>query len=338
MTITEGSDFLKLANSIQIIDQLFKDETAKAVNRNLTARNWLIGYYLFNYEQMGNDRAQYGSRVLQTLAKELKISSLSYGNLKLYRQFYQEFPLLSGPIRNYIANKKDIIESLPHPIGQTLLGQFVNEDAPDASQGIGQTLLGQLYPETIFSKIPYSHLTLLFPIKDDVKRTFYEIECIKGTWSFRELKRQIDTNYYERTALSNSPHIMSTHVQKQAERISLSDVVKSPHVYEFLGLKERDVVEETDLEQAIMNHLQEYLLELGQGFCFEARQIMLSDDNPPVGILLCTEMGNEQVEYATAGMDQQLFISKYLLELPPKKELAQWLNNAIKEIDLKHNN
>ena len=390
MTITEESDFLKLANSIQIIDQLFKEETAKAVNRNLTARNWLIGYYLFNYEQMGNDRAQYGSRVLQTLAKELKISSLSYGNLKLYRQFYQEFPLLSEPIRNYIANKKDIIESLPHSIGQTLLGQFINEDAPGASQGIGQAVFGQLHPETIFRKMPYSHLTLLFPIKDVVKRTFYEVECIKGTWSFRELKRQIDTNYYERTALSASPEKMSAQIQQQSEHLTLSDIVRSPHVYEFLGLKERDVVEETDLEQAIMNHLQEYLLELGQGFCFEARQkrlliddeyfycdlvfyhrilkchviielkshkfnyadlaqlnmyvayykknLMLSDDNPPVGILLCTEMGNEQVEYATAGMDQQLFISKYLLELPPKKELAQWLNNAIKEIDLKQNN
>ena len=388
--IIAGSDFLRLAQSIRIIDQSFKAGTAKAVNRNLTARNWLIGYYIFNYEQNGDDRAQYGTRMLQSLSKELGIPSLSYGNLKLYRQFYQEFNQLGTPILNYLSSNTDVLEVLPPQIGQSLLGHFSEAESKNnvaIAHPIGQTPLGQLSPETLFSRMSYSHMTLLFPVKDPQKRTFYELECIKGTWSFRELKRQIDTNYYERMTLSASPEKMSAHVQQQAEHISLAEVIKTPHVYEFLGLKEKDVVEESDLEQAIMNHLQKYLLEMGQGFCFESRQkqlliddeyfycdlvfyhrilkchviielkthsfnyadlaqlnmyvayfkknVMQQDDNPPVGILLCTEVGKEQVEYATAGMDQQLFISKYLLQLPPKKELAQWLNKEIEHYESK---
>ncbi len=384
----ETDDFSVLAKSIRKIDSFFKEETAKAVNRNLTARNWLIGFYLFEYEQHGNDRAKYGTHLLKSLAEELNSPSMSAGNLKMYRRFYQEFPMLASPIKDYISERNDIDSILPAQIGQLLLGQFgsnENNCLGTTIHSIGQSAIGQLNEDTIFRRIPYTHLTMLFPIHDPLKRMFYELECVKGTWSAKELKRQIDTNYYERTALSASPEKMSAHIQQQAEHLTLSEVVKSPHVYEFLGLKERDVVEETDLEQAIMDHLQDYLLELGQGFCFEARQkrlliddeyfycdlvfyhrvlkchviielkshkfsyadlaqlnmyvayyrknMMLPDDNPPVGILLCTEVGREQVEYATAGMDQQLFVSRYLLQLPPKKELTQWLNNKIKEFE-----
>ena len=379
-----NGDFQTLTQTISRIDRLFKEETAKAVNRNLTARNWLIGYYLMEYEQKGNDRAAYGMELLKTLAKELNTPSLSYGNLKLCRQFYQEFPILKTPVCNYVSCRRDLLANLPKGIGQTLLGQSEGKEET-AVMAIGQTPLGQLSPDTLFNKMPYSHLTLLFPIKDPLKRTFYELECIKGTWSFRELKRQIDTNYYERIALSVSPSKMSEHVQRQTEHLSLSEVVKSPHVYEFLGLKSREVVEESDLEQALMDHLEEYLLELGQGFCFEARQkrlliddeyfycdlvfyhrilkchvivelkshkfnyaalaqlnmyvayykknLMQPDDNLPIGILLCTEVGEEQVEYATAGMDQQLFVSKYLLQLPPKKQLKEWINTEVRDYE-----
>ena len=386
----DRNDFSVLAKSIHQIDCFFKDETAKAVNRHLTARNWLIGCYLFEYEQRGNDRAQYGARLIKTLAAELNSPSLSAGNLKMYRRFYQEFPMLAKPIKEYLSERKGFDGMLPSAIGQLLIGQFTDDgehnNLNDALT-IGQSPIGQLSPDIIFGRIPYTHLTLLFPIQDSVKRTFYELECIKGTWSGKELKRQIDTNYYERIALSASPEKMSAHVQQQAEHISLAEVIKTPHVYEFLGLKEKDVVEESDLEQAIMTHLQEYLLEMGQGFCFESRQkrlliddeyfycdlvfyhrilkchviielkthsfnyadlaqlnmyvayfkknVMQQDDNPPVGILLCTEVGKEQVEYATAGMDQQLFISKYLLQLPQKKELAQWLNKEIEHYESK---
>ena len=385
----DRNDFSVLAKSIHQIDSYFKEETAKAVNRHLTARNWLIGFYLFEYEQHGNDRAQYGTHLIKTLAAELNSPSLSAGNLKMYRRFYQEFPMLAKPIKDYLSDRKNLDGILPAAIGQLLIGQFSgdNDDRLEDALAIGQSAIGQLPPDTLFNRMPYTHLTLLFPIQDSVKRTFYELECIKGTWSGKELKRQIDTNYYERTALSATPEKMSAYIQQRAEHLSLAEVVKTPHVYEFLGLKDKDVIEESDLEQSIMNHLQEYLLEMGQGFCFEARQkrlliddeyfycdlvfyhrilkchiiielksnrfnyadlaqlnmyvayfkknVMRQDDNPPVGILLCTEVGKEQVEYATAGMDQQLFVSKYLLQLPPKKELAQWLNEEIQNYESK---
>ena len=232
-------DFVLLTKSIQAIDSVFKEETAKAVNCNLTARNWMIGYYLFEYEQRGNDRAKYGKHLIQSLAKELNSSSLSQGNLKLFRQFYQEFPQLLSPVQGYIASRKEVLDYLFPIIGQTPLGQLENgthNTGSESKDAISQTSFGQLNPNVLFCRIPYSHLTLLFPIKDPIKRTFYEIECLKGTWSFRELKRQIDSNYFERTALAASPEKMSVCVQQRAEKLSLAEVVKSPHVYEFLGL------------------------------------------------------------------------------------------------------
>ena len=200
-------------------------------------------------------------------------------------------------------------------------------------------------------------------------------------WTFRELKRQIDTNYFERSAISTNPEKMSLLVQSKSEKLDLQDVIKSPFVYEFLGLKDREVVDETDLENALMNHLEEFLLELGTGFCFEARQkrivvdddyffcdlvfyhrilkchvlidlksskikyddiaqmnlylsyykknVMQKDDNPPVGILMCTQAGKELVEYASNGIDENLFVQKYKLNLPEPEKLTEWLKNEV---------
>lgn len=218
------NDFSVLAKSIHQIDCYFKDETAKAVNRHLTARNWLIGCYLFEYEQHGNDRAQYGTRLIKTLAAELNSPSLSAGNLKMYRRFYQEFPMLTKPIKDYLSERKGFEGILPAAIGQLLIGQFAGREHNTLNDAhtIGHSPIGQLSPDIIFSRIPYTHLTLLFPIQDSVKRTFYELECIKGTWSGKELKRQIDTNYYERAVLSVSLEKMSAHIQQRAEHLSLA--------------------------------------------------------------------------------------------------------------------
>ena len=218
-------------------------------------------------------------------------------------------------------------------------------------------------------------------VENPLARTFYELETIKGVWTFRELKRQIDTNYFERSAISTNPEKMSLLVQSKSEKLDLQDVIKSPFVYEFLGLKDREVVDETDLENALMNHLEEFLLELGIGFCFEARQkrivvdddyffcdlvfyhrilkchvlidlksskikyddiaqmnlylsyykknVMQEDDNPPVGILMCTQAGKELVEYASNGIDENLFVQKYKLNLPEPEKLTEWLKNEV---------
>ena len=137
--------------------------------------------------------------------------------------------------------------------------------------------------------------SLLLPIEDPLKRRFYEVECIKGTWSVRELKRQIDTLYFERSGISQKPEKLSEVVQTKSEKSVIQDIIKSPFTFEFLGLKTKDVAYE-------------------------------SDDNPPVGILLVTNRNRAVVEYVVADSDHELFVSKYLVELPDKKDLERFVN------------
>lgn len=232
----------------------------------------------------------------------------------------------------------------------------------------------------------FSHLIELLPIDDPLKRTFYEVEAIIGTWSIRELRRQINSLNYERCGLSNNPIKLSALVAGKAEQLKPADIIKSVYTFEFLGLSAKEVVEEHDLETALLSHLQEFIMELGNGFCFEARQkkILIGDeyffidlvfyhrilkchvlielkvepfshinagqlntylnyykaevaqpgDNAPVGILLVTNKNDALVQYATAGMDQQLFVKKYQLLLPAKEQLEEFIKQELKNVAL----
>ena len=388
------NDFNNLCNTVSQIDEVFEDNTAKAINKNITARNWLTGFYIVNYEQNGNDRAQYGAKTLQKLAERLNKKSLSYRNLRLYRQFYFEFQNLAKPILEFIssefASNKHIFAILPNELS---IFQNSKNDLANTVCQIGQSVIAQfnevqIPPENLFSHLSYSHFLLIMGVKDPLGKVFYELETIKGVWSFRELKRQIDSNYFERTTLSKDPAKMSSLIQasiaKNEKSIELKDIVKDPYVCEFIGLKDKDVIDESDLENALINHLEEFLLELGNGFCFETRQkrilvdddyffcdlvfyhrilkchvlidlkaskikysdiaqmnlylayyrknVMEKDDNPPIGILMCTEFGKELVEYATSGIEESLFVQKYKLNLPDKAELTQWLKHEIETV------
>ena len=375
-------DFEELEIRVGRLNSAFEENTVKAINKNVTARNWLIGFYIVNYEQNGKDRASYGEKTLQMLSERLNKKSLSYRNLKLYRQFFKEFSLLEKPIFDYVLNEFRNEEKLL-PNSAKLL--------PNNSSEIGQTVSAQfkfaekdlqIAPEKMFSQLSFSHFTLIMGVKNPLARVFYELETIKGVWSVRELKRQINTNYFERSAISQNPEKMSNFVQSGSEKMQLAELVKTPYVYEFLGLKDREVVEEADLEQALINHLEDFMLELGNGFCFEARQkrmlvdddyyfcdlvfyhrilkchvlidlkarkikyddiaqmnmylayykhnVMQKDDNLPVGILMCTEAGKELVQYATEGIDENLFVQKYKLNLPSEEKLTEWLKSEIK--------
>ena len=283
-------DFNGLCNAISKIDEAFEENTAKAINKNITARNWLTGYYIVHYEQNGNDRAKYGEKTLQRLAERLNKKSLSYRNLRLYRQFYMEFKNLARPVLKFTAAEFGSNRLLTDNLGIGLATLPPTEiDLASGDCQIGQAVIAQsekveIPPETLFNKLPFTHLALIMSVEKPLARTFYELETIKGVWSSRELKRQIDSNYFERTALSKDPAKMSAIVQSRitqsATPLKLQDVVKSPYVYEFIGFKGNDVVEESDLENALMNHLEEFLLELGNGFCFETRQkrILVDDD------------------------------------------------------------
>lgn len=234
----------------------------------------------------------------------------------------------------------------------------------------------------ILQYLSYSHIEQLLQIDDTFKRTYYEIACIKSTWSVKELKRQINTLAFERVGLSANQELAQEQLLGKITPDLPQNAIKNIYAFDFLGLKSDGLIEEKDLETALLNHLQDFIQELGLGFCFECRQkriliddeyffadlvfyhrilkchviielkvdafkhehlaqlntyvayynpeIKRSDDNPAIGILLCTQKGKKLVEYATAGMDNQLFVSKYLVELPKKEELETFI---LKEVE-----
>lgn len=375
-------DFNMLVGAIRNINETFKQNAARAINLNITIRNWLIGYYIAEYEQKGEDRASYGEKLLQNLAGRINAESFSYRNLKLFRQFYHLYPQMGGTILK-LLNSGD-------SIGQSAIAQLQLLDKDLATNGQSAVALSstttpdlKIPPEKLISRLSFTHLIQLFPIEDPLKRVFYEMECIKGNWSVRELRRQINTLFYERSGMSKNPEKLSRMVQSKAEVLTPEDIIKSPVTLEFLGLGSYDLVEENDLEQALLDHLQMFLLELGHGFCFEARQkrIIIGEeyffidlvfyhrilkchvlielkvgefkhvnvgqlntylnyfkaeemqpgDQLPVGILLVTNKNNALVEYATAGMSEKVFVSKYLVELPQKKELEAYIIQELKK-------
>jgi len=216
------------------------------------------------------------------------------------------------------------------------------------------------------------------------KRNFYIKECLHGSWGVRELQRQIASHYYERTCLSKDKEKLSRLTQAKAETLTAEEIIRNPYVFEFAGYKPREAMMESDMEDALLTKFQDFMLELGRGFCFEARQKriliggehffvdlvfyhrilkchvlielkadsfkhehlgqlntyvnwykkneMASGDNPPIGLLLCTKKNHALVEYARAGIDNQLFISKYQLELPGKDEIAAFLEEAARKL------
>lgn len=237
-------------------------------------------------------------------------------------------------------------------------------------------------PEILVSRLSFSHIVEILPIKDSFERFFYEFECIRCGWSVKELRRQIATTLYFRAGISKNPEKLLEKTVSGSTESFLS--IKDPFAFEFLGLDAKETVDESDIEQALMDHLTDFLLEMGKGFCFEARQkrIIIDDeyyfidlvlynrilhcnviielkddkfthenlgqlnayvayykenemtpgDNPPVGILLCTQKGPKMVEYALAGMDNKLFVSTYMLQLPDKEQLKDFLLKQMEEM------
>ena len=374
-----------LVNRIEETQHVLQNNARLVINRHVTAKAWLVGCYIVEYEQKGEDRAKYGERLIDELAKRFRGNkTLSKRSLQLYRQFYLTYPHLAKQISKYLNRTFSIVQS---PIAQL---QLIDKE----ENTIGQSVIAQsvdvlpstvqVSPENLFNKLSFTHLAAILPLKDPLQRAFYETMAIRGTWSVRELQRQIDSNYYERSGWSQKPEQLAQLVDSKAEKNELSLDIKSPFVFEFLGLPAKNVVEETDLEQALIDNLQDFILELGMGFCFEERQkkmliddryfkadlvfyhrilkrhviielkarrldytdtaqlrmylayfqknIMQPDDNPPIGILMCTEVGQEMAEYTLMDIDEDVFISKYELQIPSKERMAEFLRKENKEL------
>lgn len=346
------SNFNRLVTTIQQLHQQLQHSAVNAVNQMLTIRNWLIGYYIVEFEQNGKDRAEYGKSLLKVIASKFShIKGLDERSLRRFRQFYIYYPQIADTIRGSLSP-------------QLQSGLFVPGDK-------------------ILSKLSYTHIEQLLIINESQKRTFYEIECIKGNWSVRELKRQINSLYFERSGLSKEPEKLAKLVQQKIKPQVGTDIVKNIYAFEFLDLPVKAVIEESDLETALLDNLQQFIVELGYGFCFEARQkrILIGEkyyfidlvfyhrilkchvlidlkigefehgdigqlntylnfykeevcepgDKQPVGILLVAEKDHALVKYATAGIDENLFVQQYLLKLPDTKILQQYIEKEIKD-------
>ena len=257
-------NFEKLITDIEQTHGILQKNAVSSVNINLSLRNWLIGCYIVEFEQNGSDRAVYGQRLLERLAQQLKhIKGLTASELSRFRTFYQIYPHFFGTVSQELKHRFDFEEV-------KILGTLSQESVSVAISP--KNSVPAVKPEKLLRNLSYSHFVELIKMTDPLKRAFYEIESIKGIWGVRTLKRQIDTLLYERTGMSKNKTKMIEIANQNTENEAISDFIRQPYIFEFLGLKEKDVVSETELEAALLQHIQDFLLEMGEGFCFEARQ------------------------------------------------------------------
>lgn len=368
-------NFDGLLAAIRQTDTVFATQATKAVNVSLTLRNWCIGYHITEYEQKGADRAKYGERLLDQLAVQLGLTGLKRmeaRELRRFRQFYLTYPQIRVTLNPVLANLPAADELALLSIRETASPELTTA-SPSASPA-----------RMLLDRLSFSHFVELLQIEAPLKRLFYEIETLRGNWSVRELKRQIATQYFERSGLSTDKAALARMVHGQAEAQSPLHIIRDPYVFEFLHLHPQEVMTERKLEDALLDKLQNFLIELGHGFCFEARQKrlliggehcfvdlvfyhrilkchvlielkndafrhehlgqlnayvsyfkqqqMTDGDQPPVGILLCTQKNHDMVQYALADMNNSLFVSRYQLQLPAQDEMEAFLRQALAEL------
>jgi predicted nuclease of restriction endonuclease-like (RecB) superfamily len=370
------NDLQQLTAAIRDTTDYFLKQAQRQVNASLTLRNWIIGHYLVEYEQQGEDRAKYREKLLKELAKELRKTGskgFSFQSLYLCRHFYLTYP----QIVQTVSEQFQLPDFQKIGIFQTLSGKF---QSPDFKE---ETIFGTLsrkldkgpFTESrlLVERLSFSHFVELIKLSDPLKRAFYETQTIRNNWSVRQLQRAIMSMLFERTNSSTDKKAVLDSYQAGAE-MKPEDLIRNPYLLEFLGL-ENQSYSETDLEKAIIDHLQTFLLEMGMGFCFEARQKritfdnrhyridlvfyhrilkchilvelkmetfsaadagqmnvylnyykeneMQEGDNAPIGIILCAGKSEALVRYATTGLSHNVFVSKYLTNLPTESDLQK---------------
>lgn len=369
-------DYGHLVTAIHSASEQAIHRAAVAVNQWLVIRNWLVGAYLVEYEQNGSDRAKYGTKLLERLAEDLaNLNVKGLGDPRVLRDCritYRIYPQIRGSLTPELETMIDLAQ-----ICGSVTREFkVQDNSAELRGSVPPGLPTPLSPHLLL-RFSWTKLQELIRIDDPWKRAFYENECLKSHWSVRQLQRQIETLLYERTGLSTNKRAVIERARKQEPQESIADLLRDPYILEFAGLADRPTYSENDLETALLDHLQRFLLELGDGFCFEARQFrittgnrhhrvdlvfyhrllrchvlidlkirafkhedagqmnfyvnwfkenqMTEGDNPPVGIILCSGKDRTDVEFATAGMDAKLFVSRYLVALPSAEQLKALL-------------
>ena len=384
--------FDQLVVSINSVHDSLRQSVAQTANRMLTMRNWLIGMYIVEYEQKGEDRAAYGQNLISSLSKKLRSDfrrGFSERNLLLFREFYRTYPEINEIVIAELPRIRGA-GSLLFPIPQLptaeLENPIIQEPTEQLATGLYHdknqiltSIFSRQSPAILMRHFSFTHFVELMRIADPLKRAFYEIEGINGCWSVPQLKRQMESQLYERTGLSKDKTGLVAQAHKQNIPATIDDLIRDPYILEFTGLPEHHQYSENDLETALLDHIQAFMLELGNGFCFEARQkritldnehdridlvfyhrilrchvlidlkirkfrhgdagqmnfylnyykdqVMAQGDNPPVGLILCTDRAETRVKYATAGMDNNLFVSQYLTALPSEEQIVRFLQS-----------
>lgn len=266
----ESFSFVALTRCISTIHSALQTSAVNAVNRFATIRNWLIGRYIVEYEQCGNDRAQYGAKLLPNLVEQLKITGLNVTLLKNARRFYMQYPQLADAANSICPMLSDKFPELSNILSLQLNALPICPTASDKFTTPAKTLI---------SNLSFSHIVELLTVDDPLVRFFYEFECMRNVWSVKELRRQISTNLHIRVGLSKSPELAMQKLSEITEHQNTALQIKDPLALEFIGLNAGEYISESDLENSLISHLQEFMLELGKGFCFEARQKrMIIDD------------------------------------------------------------
>jgi predicted nuclease of restriction endonuclease-like (RecB) superfamily len=376
-------DFKLLKNQIEHTHLALHQSAIKAVNCNLTLRNWLIGWYIVTYEQNGIDRAKYGESLLKKLAISITIKGISETSLKLFRQFYLVYPQIGQSVTDQLSTlqiSQSVTDQLLLP--STILS--AKKKPNNVTINIKAKAADDKLIKLLIQKISFTHFTELIKIKDELKRQYYELLAIKETLSVRELERQINSLSFERLGLSGNKSKALSQIRKSIVPTKPTDAIKDFYFFEFLDAPNYELMDESALEKALLNHLEKFILELGNGFCFEARQkrILIGDeyffidmvfyhrilkchviielkvdkfdpsyavqlknyikyynkkiktktDNPAIGILLVTDKNKALAEFTLDGIDEKMFISKYAIELPTKRQLENFIKRELKKI------
>ena len=327
------SDIQNLYNEVREIIASARQNATRSVDFCRVQMYWNIGKRILETEQGGKERAEYGSYLLKNLAKRLEPeygSGFSVRQLERSRQFYKMYPIATA-----------------------LRTQF-----------------------------NWTQYKLLLAISDDYKREYYELEAVNNAWTSRELERQINSQLYERLLLSNDKESVLAIARKERIPQQPQEIIKDPMILEFLGLERKASYYEKDLEQALITHLQKFLLELGNGFTFVARQkrILIEDDeffadlvfynrllrcfvvielkteklthqdlgqlqmyvnyydrvektedeNPTIGILLCTAKNDTVVKMSLPEDNSSILASKYQLYLPTQDQLKTEVESLLR--------
>jgi len=309
----------------------------RTANTEMLRAYWNVGREIVVQEQKGQDRAKYGSALLEELAKrltELYGRSFSSRHLRYMRQFYREFPKWNA----------------------------------------------------VRSELSWTHYRMLLKVEKENARNFYMQEAITGNWSTRQLERQINSLYFDRLLISNDKKGIMLDIDTEKELMHPENIIKDPFVLEFLNVNESKRLAESDLETALIDKLQHFILELGNGFSFVSRQYRITTgnehyyidlvfynyilkcfliidlkpdklthkdigqmdfyvrffedqlkqpgDNPSIGLILCTEKNRTIVKYSLLNESKQIFASRYQLYLPTIEQLEQEIQRERDQIKL----